>query len=222
MGCKGVTADGSAERLIDAEPAPPEASVAASASRLDRIVLAAGELLETMPIREVTTTRIAERADVAISTLYRFSPDRDAIFAEIISRTIGRVENFLELFAVDKLQANGNLAYTIDVFADFMTMQPGFRPLWAGGYLMAGKVPAWDALRRACVQAGYEAVTRQGVPGGPELMRRLQLMAAATDHCQRLAMNRPEPERSLLLAELRRMVRLGLSWETEPAIANSA
>lgn len=213
--------DGCTERVQQDETEPPDASMSASMPRLDRIVLAAGELLETMPLREVTTTRIAERADVAISTLYRFFPDRDAIFAEIIARTIGRVENFARLFAADRLQANGNLAYTIDMYTDFMNMQPGFRPLWAGGYLTSGKVPAWDALRQACVQAGYDAVVRQGVPGGPTLMHHLRLMAAATEHCQRVAMNRPEPERSLLLAELRRMVRLGLSWETQETTANT-
>lgn len=215
-----MNSDGNADLIQPAVSEPPEATLSASNARLDRIVLAAGELLESQPLREVTTTRIAERANVAISTLYRFFPDRDAIFAEIIARTIGRVENFTRLFAADKLRENGNLAYTIDMYTDFMTMQPGFQPLWAGGYLTGGKVPAWDALRQACVQAGYEAVTRQGVPGGPTLMHRLRLMAAATEHCQRIAMNRPEPERGLLLAELRRMVRLTLAWDVETPTAS--
>lgn len=184
------------------------------ASRLDRIVLAAGELLEALPLREVTTTKIAERAEMAISTLYRFFPDRDAIFAEIIRRTIGRVETYIGLFDGDNLHRHGNLAYTIDAYVTFMRMQPGFLPLWVGGHLTPGKVPEWDRLRDGTIQAGYEAVVRAGVPAGPELMRRLQLLAAATEHCQRLAMTRPEPERELMMTELKRMVRLGLAWQT--------
>jgi AcrR family transcriptional regulator len=188
----------------DTEPGPT--------SRVDRIVLAAGELLERLPLREVTTTKIAERAEVAISTLYRFFPDRDAVFAEIIRRTIGRAEDHIGLFDSDNLRRHGNLAFTIDAYIAFMQVQPGFLALWAGGFLTPGKVPEWDRLRDGTIQAGYEAVVRQGVPAGPELMRRLQLLASATEHCQRLALTRPEPERELLMAEVKRMVRLGLTW----------
>ncbi len=65
-----------ADRSASLDAALPPDTDPVPASRLDRIVLATGELLEALPLREVTTTRIAERAEVAISTLYRFFPDR--------------------------------------------------------------------------------------------------------------------------------------------------
>jgi AcrR family transcriptional regulator len=63
---------------------------ARSAQRVQRMLDACAELLGEMPYDELTTTLIAQRAEVAIGSLYQFFPDKPAVARALVSRNLER------------------------------------------------------------------------------------------------------------------------------------
>jgi len=61
-----------------------------SRRRVQRILTAARELLESGGGDAVTTRAIAERAGVPVATVYQFFPNRDAIFHEVLQDLLDR------------------------------------------------------------------------------------------------------------------------------------
>ncbi|MDV3123644.1 TetR/AcrR family transcriptional regulator [Mycobacterium sp. 21AC1] len=55
-----------------------------SKRRVERILAAALQLLESEGVEAVTTRAIAQRAEVPVATVYQFFPNRDAILQEIV------------------------------------------------------------------------------------------------------------------------------------------
>lgn len=55
-----------------------------SKKRVERILAAALQLLESDGVESVTTRAIAQRAEVPVATVYQFFPNRDAILQEIV------------------------------------------------------------------------------------------------------------------------------------------
>ncbi|WP_327088159.1 TetR family transcriptional regulator [Nonomuraea sp. NBC_01738] len=105
-----------------------------SARRVERMLDACAELLDEIGYEALSTTRIAERAGVAIGSVYQFFPDKRAITQELTRRNVeqfvGRVGGrFLEeeyrgwWEAVDAI---------IEVYVDMHRSVPGFRSLHFG------------------------------------------------------------------------------------------
>ncbi|MBU9767318.1 TetR/AcrR family transcriptional regulator [Mycobacterium sp. TNTM28] len=61
-----------------------------SKRRVERILAAALELLETQGVDAVTTRAIAQLAGVPVATVYQFFPNRDAILQEIVTDHLDR------------------------------------------------------------------------------------------------------------------------------------
>ncbi|PRX61269.1 TetR family transcriptional regulator [Nonomuraea fuscirosea] len=105
-----------------------------SARRVERMLDACAELLDEMGYEALSTTRIAERAGVAIGSVYQFFPDKRAITQELTRRNVEefvrRVDRtFLEedyrgwWEAVDAI---------IDIYVDMHRTVAGFRSLRFG------------------------------------------------------------------------------------------
>lgn len=58
--------------------------------RVERILAAASELLETQGSAAVTTRAVAARAGVPVATLYQFFANREAVIEELLLRDIDR------------------------------------------------------------------------------------------------------------------------------------
>ena len=188
---------------------PPEVR---GREKVERIITASAELLERVPLQDVTTTLIAQQAEVAISTLYRFFPDREAIFNEIVARHIERVRNLTEEMFSPETDQRQTLDFMVDVMAGVRAFEPGFLPLWTGGYLSNGNVAAWEALREESIHASYvAAVERLGLPPTPATMARMRVIGETVEHTMRIAFSKQQPERGQLLEEIKRMVRLVVS-----------
>lgn len=188
---------------------PPEVR---GREKVERIITATADLLERLPLHDVTTTLIAQRAEVAISTLYRFFPDREAIFNEIVARHIERVRNLAHQLFSAETDRRQTLDFMIDLMAGFRAYEPGFLPLWIGGYLSNGRVAAWEAMREESIHASYVAVVeRLDMPATPATMARMRVIGETVEHTMRIAFSKPQPERAHLLAEIKRMVRLVVS-----------
>ncbi|MER7361241.1 TetR/AcrR family transcriptional regulator [Nonomuraea wenchangensis] len=105
-----------------------------SARRVERMLDACAELLDESGYEALSTTRIAERAGVAIGSVYQFFPDKRAITQELTRRNVEefvrRVDRrFLEedyrgwWEAVDAI---------IDVYVDMHRSVAGFKSLHFG------------------------------------------------------------------------------------------
>ncbi|MDA8369665.1 MAG: TetR family transcriptional regulator [Nocardiopsaceae bacterium] len=102
--------------------------------RVQRMLNACAELLDEGGYSGLSTTRIAERADVAIGSVYQFFPDKKAIVQALGLR-------YLDQFStrVDERLAEGAFSHwtdavdtIIDEYIDMHRSVPGFRSLYFG------------------------------------------------------------------------------------------
>ena len=63
---------------------------------MQRVLDAASSLLGQMPLKDVTTTRIAVEAGLSIGALYRFFPDKQTIIDAIAVRHVEQFKAELE------------------------------------------------------------------------------------------------------------------------------
>lgn len=102
--------------------------------RVQRMLDACAELLDEVGYDELSTTRIAERANVAIGSVYQFFPDKKAITQALGLR-------YLDMFSsrvTDRLAQGGFSHWSeavdviIDEYLDMHRNVPGFRSLHFG------------------------------------------------------------------------------------------
>ncbi|MFC4529800.1 TetR family transcriptional regulator [Sphaerisporangium dianthi] len=105
-----------------------------SARRVERMLDACAELLDEVGYEALSTTRIADRADVAIGSVYQFFPDKRAITQALTQRNV-------ELFIARVGRRFMTEDYTgwwhavdaiIDEYVDMNRTIPGFRFLRFG------------------------------------------------------------------------------------------
>ncbi|WP_246609186.1 TetR family transcriptional regulator [Nonomuraea rhizosphaerae] len=105
-----------------------------SARRVERMLDACAELLDEIGYEGLSTTRIAERAGVAIGSVYQFFPDKRAITQELTRRN---VEQFVSRVGRRFLDEDYRgwweaVDAIIDEFVDMHRTVPGFRSLHFG------------------------------------------------------------------------------------------
>ena len=105
-----------------------------SARRVERMLDACAELLDETGYESLSTTRIAERAGVAIGSVYQFFPDKRAITQELTRRN---VEQFVSRVGRRFLDEDYRgwweaVDAIIDEFVDMHRSVPGFRSLHFG------------------------------------------------------------------------------------------
>jgi AcrR family transcriptional regulator len=180
---------------------------------------ACAEILDESGYDSLSTTKVAQRADVAIGSVYQFFPDKKAIAQELALRN-------LEMFGerVARALAEGDFAHwydavgtVIDIFVDMHRTVPGFRVLRFGDIadirlLDAGEennAVVADRLRVLLVEA-FE------VPDTVELARALAVAVEAADAVLKLAFRDIPAGDPALLAEVERLIKGYLSHHFEP------
>jgi AcrR family transcriptional regulator len=129
-------------------PAVPGQAPAAAATRrkplkgrsqetVQRVLRAASHLLKTVPLEQVTTSRIAEDAELSIGALYRFFPNKQAVIDAV---AVQHVEDFRALMEVRLAQLSlldgpAFLGTIIDAFVEFLDARPDFRAIALGRYV---------------------------------------------------------------------------------------
>jgi AcrR family transcriptional regulator len=81
----------------------------------EHLVAAADSLLDDLPLRALTTRRIAERAGVSDGVLYNHFPDKNAVLLAALVRRYGRLVDRFELAALPVGQ--GSMAERLRRFA---------------------------------------------------------------------------------------------------------
>ncbi|WP_442945867.1 TetR family transcriptional regulator [Nonomuraea sp. LPB2021202275-12-8] len=105
-----------------------------SARRVERMLDACAELLDEIGYEALSTTRIAERAGVAIGSVYQFFPDKRAITQELTRRN---VEQFVSRVGRRFMEEDYRgwweaIDAIIDEYVDMHRTVPGFKSLHFG------------------------------------------------------------------------------------------
>jgi AcrR family transcriptional regulator len=167
------------------------------------------EILDETGYDGLSTTGIAQRAGVAIGSVYQFFPDKRAVTQALALRNL---EWFVE--RVTKRINDGafrhwsdSVGAVIDVFVDMHRTVPGFRVLRFGDIADANLLDGMadnntvvaDRLRAAAVQAF-------DLPDSAELARVLTIAVEAADAVLKLAFRRDPDGDPEIVAEAERLI----------------
>lgn len=170
---------------------------------------ACAEILDEDGYDGLTTTRIAQRAEVAIGSVYQFFPDKRAVAQSLALRN-------LESFGlrISKELAEGTfddwsdtVGVIIDIYVDMHRTVPGFRVLRFGDVADINLLDSAadnnavvaDRLRKMIVDNFAVAET-------PELARALAISVEAADAVLKMAFRRNPDGDPEILAETERLI----------------
>lgn len=119
---------------VEATPLRRQPTQRRSVRRVERMLDACAELLDELGYESLSTTRIAERAGVAIGSVYQFFPDKRAITQELTRRN---VELFVSRIGRRFLDEDYRgwwdaVDAIIDEYVDMHRTVPGFKSLHFG------------------------------------------------------------------------------------------
>ncbi|MEU0488783.1 TetR/AcrR family transcriptional regulator [Nocardiopsis changdeensis] len=177
--------------------------------RVQRMLDCCAEILDEVGYDNLSTTRIAERAGVAIGSVYQFFPDKKAITQALGLR-------FLDQFGAritERLAGTSFSHWTtavdaiVDEYIDMHRNVPGFRSLHFGDIvdtrLLNGGT---DNNRVISIRLRKIVVSASGIPDSDELDRAVNVAVEAADAVLKLAFrNDPEGDPDLI-NEAKRLV----------------
>jgi AcrR family transcriptional regulator len=192
-----------------------------SARRVERMLDACAELLDEVGYEAASTTRIAERAGVAIGSVYQFFPDKRAITQELTRRNaelfVARVGR---RFMTDDYACWWDAVDAIiEEYVDMHRMVPGFRSLHFGAVVdlnlldsVADNNTVIAGRLRALLLAEF------GLADSAELDLAVLVAVEAGDAVLKLAFRRDPEGSPEIIAEAKRLIRGYLSRQlTVPA-----
>lgn len=102
------------------------------------ILRGAGALIVRVPFDQITTSRIAEEADISVGALYRFFSDKQEIFDALAVQELERFRERVEanlsarqlIFSPKK-----TIGRIVDTYVEFLDEQPHFRELALGQHI---------------------------------------------------------------------------------------
>ncbi|WP_026117984.1 TetR/AcrR family transcriptional regulator [Nocardiopsis alkaliphila] len=187
-------------------------------ARVQRMLDCCAELLDEVGYDNLSTTRIAERAGVAIGSIYQFFPDKKAITQALGLR-------FLDQFSARVTERLADASFThwtiavdtiIDEYIDMHRNVPGFRSLHFGDIvdtrLLSG---GSDNNRVLSVRLRKILVSVTGIPDEDELDRAIHVSVEAADAVLKLAFRDDPDGDPALVYEAKRLVSSYLSHFSE-------
>jgi AcrR family transcriptional regulator len=180
-----------------------------SLAKVGRMLDVCAALLDEIGYEELTTTLVAERADVAVGSLYQYFPDKRAIVTALAARNmqayLARVQARLASGAVEGWREVTEAA--IDDFIDMHRTTPGFRTLRFGDLVDRNLLDEQRdndtviADELSMLMAAYF-----GMPDGPPLRLALLIAVELADALVKLAFRRDQQGDPAILAEARQVV----------------
>jgi AcrR family transcriptional regulator len=183
---------------------------ARSAQRVQRMLDACAELLGEMPYDELTTTLIAQRAEVAIGSLYQFFPDKPAVARALVDRNL---ERFLSALA-GRL-ADGEFPHwwhavdtAMDTYVELHHSDSGFRALHFGDVVDVHLLdPQQDNNAFIAERLRELLVDRFALRAGPDLDLALGIAVEIADALLKLAFRMGPPQETRVIAEAKSVIR---------------
>jgi AcrR family transcriptional regulator len=181
-----------------------------SVARVQRMLDACAEIVDEVGYEGLTTTVLAERAGVAIGSVYQFFPDKRAVVQALIQRNL---EAYLRRLAerLTAAELSGwwdGVDSAIDEYIHMHRTVPGFRTLHFGDIV---DVHLLDADRdNNAVIAGQLAgvlVAQFGMPDTARLRFSLVIAVEAADALIKLAFRRDADGDEQVLAAAKTLIR---------------
>jgi AcrR family transcriptional regulator len=181
-----------------------------SLARVNRMLDACAELVDEVGYDGLTTTLLAERAGVAIGSVYQFFPDKRAIVQQLTLRNVDRYVDRLasRLASGDLVQWWDAVDAAIDEYIDMHRKVPGFRTLHFGDvvdrHLLDEEI---DNDTVVAEQLSRFLVTGFGLADEPNLSFSLAIAVEMSDGLIKLAFRRHPDGDEEVLAEAKDIVR---------------
>lgn len=170
---------------------------------------ACAEILDEAGYDGLSTTRIAQRAGVAIGSVYQFFPDKRAVAQALALRNLElfgeRVSQRIEVSAFPHW--SDSVGAIIEIFVDMHRTVPGFRVLRFGDVADVHLLDA-SADNNSVVADRLRAmvVTIFGVADTPELARAFAIAVEAGDAVLKMAFRRDAAGDPEIVAEAERLI----------------
>lgn len=120
---------------------------ARSRERFNQILDAAAELFAEKGYESVTTDEIAARANTSVGGLYRFFPDKLAVFHALVDRYLNQLGELFAALHTDEttqLPIDAYISQVVDAFDRFATENPAFRAVFVQSRLVSTEILAMD------------------------------------------------------------------------------
>jgi AcrR family transcriptional regulator len=140
----------------DQEPRWRLPKQARSRERFDRILDAAAALFAEIGYDAVTTDDIAARANTSVGGLYRFFPDKLAIFHALADRYFNQLRELFVALHTDEtihLPLEDYINHLINAFDHFVAANPGYQAVFVQSRLISTEILVMDtAFNQEIVQ----------------------------------------------------------------------
>lgn len=181
-----------------------------SVARVQRMLDACAELVDEVGYEGLTTTLLAERAEVAIGSVYQFFPDKRAIVQALTLRTMeSYLQRLDERFASDDLTDWWDgVDAAIDEYITMHRTVPGFRTLHFGDVVDLHLLDEQrDNNGVIADQLARVLTERFGMADQPELRFILEIAVEAADALIKLAFRRQPEGDDRVLDEAKALIR---------------
>lgn len=179
-----------------------------SAQRVEKMLEACAQLIDEVGYEGLTTTLIAERAGVAVGSLYQFFPDKRAVVQELTLRNLDRfVQTVSERFDNSEMT---NWWEAVDaVFDIYMTMHrevSGFNRLHFGDVVDLRLLDETKDNNAVLAEKLVQLLSERFGISTDELQKPLTVAVEAADAVLRLACRRDPAGDPEYVAEARELV----------------
>ena len=181
-----------------------------SQAKIEQAVEAADRLLARDGANAVTTTRVAAEAGIAVGTIYRYFPDKEALFDALAARCLTRFESLMDdLVAQSRTEKWADpVGMLFDVYADLYRTDASLRAIWFGGLLSEHLREADRAHKRVMAQGLRDILISQDIAGDtPELGTVCHAAMLASDAITQEAFRNSDSGDTALMAEAKTMLR---------------
>ncbi|MEV0228478.1 TetR family transcriptional regulator [Nonomuraea sp. NPDC050786] len=164
-----------------------------SARRVERMLDACAQLLDETGYDALSTTRIAERAGVAIGSIYQFFPDKRAVTQELTRRNVEEfVRRVDRRFLAEEYRGWWEaIDAIIDEYVDMHRTVPGFKSLHFGDVVDLNLLDS-DSDNNTVIAGRLRGLLLKefGLADGPELDLAVLVAVEAGDAVLKLAFRR--------------------------------
>lgn len=181
-----------------------------SLARVHRMLDACATLVDEVGYGGLTTTLLAERAGVAIGSVYQFFPDKRAVVQAL---TLRNLDAYLERLSA-RITTAGLTRWwdavdaAIDEYVIMHRTMPGFRALHFGDVVDRNLLDDERDNNVVIVdQLGTLLVSTFGLAGGPELRFALTIAVEIADGLTKLAFRRHPDGDESVISEAKEIVR---------------
>lgn len=199
--------------MSDGSQSPPIWRVpqqARSWERFHRILDAAAELFVEIGYESVTTDDIAARANTSVGGLYRFFPDKGAVFHALLDRYLNQLRELsAALHTEEAMQVplDVYINQLVDAFDQFVSANPGFRVVFAQSRLISTTI----AMNTAFYQEIAQQFTVYFAALNPALDQRHRSLIAIVSvevacALDLLAVSRDRPFQQQVLSETKKLL----------------